>query len=269
VSELGNEIARCLAAVRARLPADAEGRPLCDCGAVLAPEELELYCGACQPKRQEARRERQRQERIASFRRYVVSRARRGFGPVPAWAHVQHDSPDFARIIRSPELQRFAERYDPRRGSAALLGPTGFGKTSAVARALHRYREESIRRVYAERSESALDFIAGLKWTTGYELVRARREWPLGQGEAPEVAGAVAATMLVIDDLGNEPPDPVIFELLDLRYRAEKPVIITSGLRAPALRERIGDAAWRRVAELGAVVDGWQQVRAVAGGSRG
>jgi len=63
------------------------------------------------------------------------------------------------------------------------------------------------------------------------------------------------ATVLVLDDLGNEPADSVIFEVVDRRYRPGKPVIVTPGMSPAAIRERYGDALWRRLSERGAVVE--------------
>ena len=42
-------------------------------------------------------------------------------------------SPEFKKRVRSPLLQRFAESYSFDRGSAALLGPSGVGKTQSMA----------------------------------------------------------------------------------------------------------------------------------------
>jgi DNA replication protein DnaC len=88
--------------------------------------------------------------------------------------------------------------------------------------------------------------------------VRARKIHPLGEEEPEEVTRAMRASLLVLDDLGAEPLDTVIFEVLDQRYSRGLPTIVTSGLTPSAIRERYGDAAWRRLSERGVVLEEWR-----------
>lgn len=64
--------------------------------------------------------------------------------------------------------------------------------------------------------------------------------------------------LLVIDELGFEPLDEGLFDVLDERYQRALPVIVTSGLRVTELRDRYGAAALRRLVEpRGVVVEDW------------
>src|SRR5690606_9469681 len=93
--------------------------------------------------------------------------------------------------------------------------------------------------------------LAQFAWTTGHALVRARREHGLGDGDAPLIAQAMRASVLVVDELGAEPASEVPFEVVDWRYASGLPTLITSGLTSTGFRERYGDALWRRLTEHG------------------
>lgn len=81
---------------------------------------------------------------------------------------------------------------------------------------------------------------------------------PLGAGEPEELTRAVEVPLLVIDELGFEPLDEGLFDVLDERYQRALPVIVTSGLRVTELRDRYGAAALRRLVEpRGVVVEDW------------
>jgi DNA replication protein DnaC len=169
-------------------------------------------------------------------------------------------SPEFKARVRSPRLRSFAETYTLDRGSAALLGPSGLGKTTALAAMAHRLIDVAVANTLgtpgALESRELLN-ARRMAWLTGQKLVTARRFHPLGEGEAPLVAGAMAASLLLLDELGAESrePDPIVFEVIDTRYATGLPTIVTSGLPSEQFIARYGDALWRRLTERGTKVE--------------
>jgi len=171
--------------------------------------------------------------------------------PAVSWTDVADR--EFLRRVH-PDLATFAREHEPREhGSALLLGPSGCGKTLAIAALAHRL----VAAARAHLTEPEAQWIAGALWTTAHELVRARRQHPLGEGEAPAIERAMEAIVLFIDELGCEPASEVIFELVDHRYSRRLPTIVTSGPTLAAFASRYGDALVRRLAEtgVGTIVD--------------
>ena len=159
-----------------------------------------------------------------------------------------------------------------------IVGPTGCGKSiTAVALARRvaalRYVENGkavgdvdaarahARRGYQPPSREGEFFEAttrppppppwnGVCWRSATALSMARREHPLGKGEAPAVEQAMVADLLVIDDLGWEPKqDTVCMDILAYRYDAGLPTIVTSGETPADLAARYSAAAIRRITE--------------------
>lgn len=163
-----------------------------------------------------------------------------------AWAD---DLATYEAAVTARHLRAVAERWSLERGSLLVLGPTGVGKTASVARALRRL---------VRSASSPSDPILGVRWTTASALAHARRRHPLGAGEAEEVALAIAAPVLVIDELGPEPLDAAIHDVLDARYARALVTITTAGMRRAELAARYGDATSRRMhAPHGSIVEVW------------
>src|SRR5690606_37540086 len=182
--------------------------------------------------------------REAAFRESVDAQIGEIVKHVPPSLRVSFDSREFKARVKHPQLRAVAARYAPNCPVLTLLGPTGSGKSSTAAAIVDRLVREAADKSMAERSLDPFWFARRIRWAKTYSLVRARREHPLGEGEAPLVKGAIDASLLILDDLGNEPADPVIFEVLDARYDCSAPTLVTSGLRQPEIRSRYGEAAW-------------------------
>jgi DNA replication protein DnaC len=135
------------------------------------------------------------------------------------------------------------ERWSPQRGNLVLSAPTGRGKTAGLV--------AWAARAHASESAPVIGFVSGL------ELAGARRRARLGE-EAETVERALRCDVLFLDELGFEPAAEEPFLVIDSRYRAGHPTVVTTGLRPAAFRERYGDALWRRLAEGGAVVEDFQ-----------
>lgn len=161
--------------------------------------------------------------------------------PRVPWTDVT--DPEFRRRVRPP-LLKFAERHNPRQhGGAVLLGPSGCGKTLAAFGLVHRLVAE----IQKGRIPNDVKWLERAHWTSAHALARARRQYGLGDGEAPEVDRALYASLLVIDELGFEPQTEILFEVVDHRYTRRLPTIVTSGLTQAEFLARYGDALTRRL----------------------
>jgi DNA replication protein DnaC len=180
-------------------------------------------------------------------REWLRERAGRVLEALPRVHWVDVADPEFLRRVH-PDLATFAREHDPREhGSALLLGPSGCGKTLAIVGLAHRL----VAAARASFTEAEIQWIAAAHWTTAHALIRARRETPLGRGEAPAIERAMESTLLLLDELGCEPASEVIFEIADQRYSRRLPTIVTSGRTLAAFAGRYGDALVRRLAESG------------------
>lgn len=237
---------------------DGAGRPLCTCGAVL--DGLAFLCSACSQQSNTDRTKREAAEREQRWREEVQWWA--PLRDVPDWTWARLNNDDFVSRIRFPRLLAYAHRYEPKVGSVVISGDTGCGKTSLTCAMLHRLRDSEVAKVLASRPGSRpskiLWTLRDLVWTTGFDLAKARRENSLGDGESRLVERASTCKLLVIDELGFEVQhDTVVQEVANARYVAEKPTIITTGLRADAFTKRYGDACYRRLTERGTLVEAW------------
>jgi DNA replication protein DnaC len=136
--------------------------------------------------------------------------------------------------------------------SLLLLGPTGVGKTSAAAwcfRAVLQRGAESPHE--PEDDRTALDRALGMVWAHVPTLERARREWPLGRGECPELRQAERASVLVLDEFGWHRDADWLAVLLNARYERRAPVIVTSASSLAQLERDLPGSLLRRIRESG------------------
>ena len=99
-------------------------------------------------------------------------------------------------------------------------------------------------------------WVRRVRFLSADSIVRSTLIHPLGRGEPPELDRSATAGLLLLDDLGNErgDRDNVLFRVLDQRYMASLPTIVTTHLGEPELRQRYGDAFVRRIVDHGAFV---------------
>lgn len=167
-------------------------------------------------------------------------------------------------------LRRLALELDPAiHGGRLICGPTGVGKSLALALVLRRLMRAEAAQRYDAADDYTRDNLALVcrdhVWTRAQDLPVARLQTRLGDGEAELVSRALAADLLVLDDLGWESQRAgaadVVLEVLAARYDAGSPTLVTSGLQLAAVRERYGDALIRRICEAGGlpgrVLDLW------------
>ena len=126
------------------------------------------------------------------------------------------------------------------RGPVVLfVGPSGAGKTSFAVACMR-----AARRAF---------------FCSASDLDRARIEHSAGHGEAPIVARAIRAGVLVLDDLGQDKPSSIsaVEAVLLARHNAEAPTWITTGLGGTvegvqaAIDARYNAGIARRLTEAG------------------
>jgi len=240
-----------------------DGSWKCRCGSVLAPDDV-VACPACLERSRIEREKRELAERRREWESSLLARVRRTLAQLPAWPHVASREA-FAAAVSVPILRRVAETYQLENGSLLALGLSGQGKTSLCARVVTRLVGSAMdARIADPKDEGAkkrFQAATGIVWTTGSAIARALREHRLGSGDEPElITLAVEAPLLVCDELGPEPPQRAgeIFDVVDRRYGAGLPTLVTSGLSLEAFTERYGDAFRRRLTETGrgTLIDG-------------
>lgn len=154
------------------------------------------------------------------------------------WA--SFDAPDLVdRIPRREAIQEAREACTKRR--VVLVGPAGHGKTSLAA-AMFRHR--------ASRGERNA-------WAAAWRLGVVRMQYDLGKGEPPMVKKALAAPILVIDDVGIEKNTPTnaLPDILFERHQEGMATWLTTAMTRKQTADRYGDGIARRVFEGARVID--------------
>lgn len=131
-------------------------------------------------------------------------------------------------------------------GNLILLGPTGSGKSTAVAMLFRYLLKDGV-----QRGGSAWESARFMAWFGASDLFHASREHALGKGEAPELRQATRARLLVLDDAGWDTDPRVVSEVLAERYESGLPTIVTSGKTEQELIAHYGAAVVRRMTETG------------------
>lgn len=153
----------------------------------------------------------------------------------------------YERAVGARQLRQLAETWQPGDGGVLVLGPTGVGKTASVVRAVRRL---------VGAAATWHDPVLRAHWTTASSIALARRRVGLGVGEAAEIRRCIDAPVLVVDELGPEPLDSALHDVLDQRYLAQRATVATSGMSLGELRERYGAARIRRItAPDGAIIE--------------
>lgn len=159
------------------------------------------------------------------------------------------DRVELERRIRLQELLDAARSWRWGQANLLLLGPTECGKTTAAAYLFRRLLADAIR-----AGGDAWRQANRLAWFEAKQLLDASRGYPLGKGDVPEVSEACAASVLFFDEVGWERDPEVASLVLNERYKAGAPTIITSGKSPGELTAHYGAAVVRRMIESGGKV---------------
>lgn len=194
---------------------------------------------------------------------YVRGYSAEALSQLPPWPFARATNPEIDKYIKSKRLRSVVERYDFSRGNLVLIGPAGLGKTVCTVALLHRLHDAAVDRAlsgspsHSYRGDGAdHDCIRAMVYATAHDIVKARRESPLGDGEAKLVESCMNSRLLVIDELGFESlHDQVLFEILDFRNKQGGITWVTSGSSSEALKARYGSGFWRRLTERGVIVE--------------
>lgn len=131
---------------------------------------------------------------------------------------------------------------DQRGDTPWLLGPPGTGKTHlGSAMVSHVIRE----RGYPAAIHSAREIVRMLRATWG------KKEAEFSEAEVLEKFANLS--LLVIDEVGvgfgTDSEIVQLFDVIDMRYRLERPTALISNLTAPDLKPVLGEAAYDRLRE--------------------
>lgn len=130
--------------------------------------------------------------------------------------------------------------------SLLLLGPTGAGKTSAMGWIFRKLVALGVR-----DGGDAWHRSHAMRWLAAVDLERARREHPLGKGDAPEIVQAQHASILFLDDAGWDKDPKAVSEIFNVRYESQRITVCTSGLTLAGFEQHYGAAVARRMTEAG------------------
>ncbi len=216
----------------------------CDkCTADFVGKRYQRFCPPCQIA-VNAELERREAERQREARDYQLSEATASIPPRFRWAH-WHAS-DLHRRVHDVDAIKAARAAT---GSVVLMGPTGAGK-STLACCILRGIIDAARPVDLPSFGAEVNLARGARFVTARELAFARASGTYGQ-EPPIVAHACDATVLVLDDVGQDAvrADSSLYDVLEARHNRNVPTIVTTGLDEGAIRARYGDGAWRRIFE--------------------
>ena len=142
---------------------------------------------------------------------------------------------------------QYAVSWPPKKGDGLLfIGSTGTGKSHLAAAIVNELVRNEVVCIF----QSVPELLAKLRAT--YDREKA------GPTEAEIMNACLEADLVVLDDLGAERwtawAEERLYMLVDQRYRAEKPVVITSNRTAKELEQAIGSRTMDRLLEICRVV---------------
>ena len=136
--------------------------------------------------------------------------------------------------------------------SALVVAVSASHKTLTFASKMRVLIDSAIA-AYADGDDAALDWARGVYFVRAFDLAAADREHKFGEGKCPEILRARDASLLFLDDLGNENPgnEKLLLNVIDHRISANLPTWVSSGFTVDQLTERYGQALVRRLCEKG------------------
>jgi hypothetical protein len=148
-----------------------------------------------------------------------------------------------------PKVLNVIEQWDME-SSMLILGPTGSGKTSCIRARLYAEFERRTKLVEADGESRSFSFA----YTTGLELQGCRRRARIGD-EAELVKVLNRHRLIIIDEVGFEPPGEELMAVIDRHYLDGGVIVMCSGLTLEAFDAKYGGALRRRVVERGVLLN--------------
>lgn len=217
--------------VRDQLEADeAAGPHPCTGGCGTMMRYSTDTCRAC------ARKQSEEQSRLGRIR-WLQQSAQDAVPASFAWAELSSELLP-KRIGGASTLKKVQAAHSALRDgtatSATFVGQAGSGKTSAACAILRDW-------ILSGKSGRFVD---------SFELSRAYRNASLGS-EPPLITACCETKLLVVDDIGIEPPSgrEAIIEVVHRRHSAGSPTIFTTGFNQAALQGFYGAGIARRLFE--------------------
>ena len=206
--------------------ATPEFRPCPECGDMTAGRGR---CWVCDQKRERKRKARETTE-LAVPAMFAWSRF-----DAPELAQRCKCSPEaFGRALGAVACQR-----------VVICGPSGYGKTSIAVAMLRAWAEQ----VGYKFAQPPVFYFA-------IDLASARSRERFGR-EAPDVEAAMAAPLLVLDDLGTDAAlaTSAVTDVIFKRHAEARATWITTWMTKAEMRSRYGEGITRRVLEDARIID--------------
>lgn len=167
---------------------------------------------------------------------------------LPSWPHARFNNQKFLELASPKIIDALKVRQSTERSNLVLSAKTGTGKTAGTVALVHEFRRQA---------ELAFNpkLVPWFLFTTASQLNNARKQVKFGTGESYLVERAISADLLILDEVGFEALDGVVFEVINERDYNHAPTIVTTGLQPVEFAHRYGSAAWRRLTETGDVIE--------------
>ncbi len=138
--------------------------------------------------------------------------------------------------------KRYANNFPPEDGiGLLLLGQSGCGKTHLAVAIMHEVKKKGFSTVFASVPEIMSRF-------------RATFERHAEEAEEQLMYGLRNADLVILDDLVAEKKtewkQEKIYEIVDARYRAQLPIVITTNATMDELKEQVGTRTHDRLLEM-------------------